>query len=59
MSALTHMSKERFTNYGALMRTSAIAFDAFYALNQPTLRRTSALVTEWSQKIGHLDKLSC
>ncbi len=25
---------------------------------QPTLRRTSALVTEWSQNWGHLDGLS-
>jgi len=25
---------------------------------KPTLRRTSALVTEWSQNCGHLDKLS-
>ena len=26
--------------------------------NYPTLRRTSALVTEWSQNCGHLDTLS-
>src|ERR1700737_5656150 len=29
------------------------------SLRQPTLRRTSALVTEWSQNWGHLDELSC
>ena len=27
-------------------------------LLKPTLRRTSALVTEWSQDCGHLDTLS-
>src|SRR5579872_1241620 len=27
--------------------------------SRPTFRRTSALVTEWSQNCGHFDKLSC
>jgi hypothetical protein len=37
---------------------SSLAF-TFLGLSDPTLRRTSALVTEWSQNWGHSAKLSC
>src|SRR5260370_21507614 len=30
-----------------------------FLASKPTLRRTSALVTEWSQNWGHAAKLSC
>ena len=36
-----------------------ILFNGLVNCSRPTLRRTSALVTEWSQKWGHSDELSC
>jgi hypothetical protein len=48
----------------AVTAEAAVPLTFFYCLSilnisTPTLRRTSALVTEWSQNCGHLDKLSC
>ena len=34
-------------------------FEFLMFMTRPTLRRTSALVTEWSQNCGHSAKLSC
>ena len=40
-------------------RTLSDHFEFLMFMARPTLRRTSALVTEWSQNCGHLDGLSC
>src|SRR5437870_885828 len=44
----------------AIMTAQSFSYPCFLVqVLRPTLRRTSALVTEWSQNWGHSAKLSC